>query len=99
MATHDPYETKEVYPAWMTVVTAQVSFEVSPKNAPQGRPKGNLNQDDHNYHNLPVVDQIAAICAPITMVQSFYMLVNDVALARGSDPDNPPLLRKVTETV
>ncbi len=33
------------------------------------------------------------------MVQSFYRLVNALSLARGYDPDHPPHLRKVTETV
>lgn len=36
---------------------------------------------------------------PILLVQSFYRLVNALAVARGFDPDNPPHLNKVTETV
>jgi glucosamine--fructose-6-phosphate aminotransferase (isomerizing) len=36
---------------------------------------------------------------PMLSVQSFYRLVNELALARGLDPDHPPHLRKVTETV
>jgi glucosamine--fructose-6-phosphate aminotransferase (isomerizing) len=36
---------------------------------------------------------------PMLIVQSFYHLVNALALARGFDPDHPPHLRKVTETV
>jgi glucosamine--fructose-6-phosphate aminotransferase (isomerizing) len=36
---------------------------------------------------------------PMLMIQSFYRLVNALALARGYDPDHPPHLRKVTETV
>jgi glucosamine--fructose-6-phosphate aminotransferase (isomerizing) len=36
---------------------------------------------------------------PILLVQSFYRLVNALAVARGYDPDNPPHLNKVTETV
>lgn len=36
---------------------------------------------------------------PILMVQSFYRLVNALALERGLDPDHPPHLRKVTETL
>jgi glucosamine--fructose-6-phosphate aminotransferase (isomerizing) len=35
---------------------------------------------------------------PILMAQSFYRLANALALARGYDPDNPPNLRKVTQT-
>jgi glucosamine--fructose-6-phosphate aminotransferase (isomerizing) len=33
------------------------------------------------------------------MAQSFYRMVNDLAIARGMDPDRPPNLRKVTETL
>ena len=36
---------------------------------------------------------------PIAMIQSFYPLVNAIAHARGRNPDNPPRLLKVTETV
>ena len=33
------------------------------------------------------------------MVQSFYRFANALALARGLNPDSPPHLNKVTETV
>ncbi len=36
---------------------------------------------------------------PILLIQSFYALVASVSLARGYDPDCPPNLKKVTETV
>ena len=36
---------------------------------------------------------------PMLLIQSFYRMVNALALARGYDPDRPPHLRKVTETV
>ncbi len=36
---------------------------------------------------------------PILMVQSFYKLVNAVSVARGFNPDTPPNLSKVTETI
>jgi glutamine---fructose-6-phosphate transaminase (isomerizing) len=39
------------------------------------------------------------VLEPIAYVLSFYRLVNDLALARGFDPDRPPHLRKVTETL
>ncbi|MGO4572147.1 SIS domain-containing protein [Microvirga sp. 2TAF3] len=48
---------------------------------------------------LPSVEGIHPFIAPITLIQSFYPLVNAIAQARGRDPDNPPRLRKVTETV
>jgi len=39
------------------------------------------------------------VIQPMLIIQSFYRLVNALAVARGFDPDNPPHLRKVTETV
>src|SRR5262249_29938966 len=36
---------------------------------------------------------------PMLIIQSFYRMVNALAVARGFDPDHPPHLRKVTETV
>jgi glucosamine--fructose-6-phosphate aminotransferase (isomerizing) len=39
------------------------------------------------------------VVEPLLMVQSFYRLANALALARGRDPDRPPHLSKVTETV
>jgi glucosamine--fructose-6-phosphate aminotransferase (isomerizing) len=40
-----------------------------------------------------------ATLQPIALIQSFYRLANALSLARGLDPDAPPHLRKVTETV
>ncbi len=47
---------------------------------------------------LPVAAGLNAVTGPIVMVQSFYKLVNALAVRRGFDPDAPPMLRKVTET-
>jgi glucosamine--fructose-6-phosphate aminotransferase (isomerizing) len=43
-------------------------------------------------HAHPVVQ-------PLLLAQSFYRLANALAVARGRDPDHPPFLAKVTETV
>jgi glucosamine--fructose-6-phosphate aminotransferase (isomerizing) len=48
---------------------------------------------------LPSVEGIHPFVAPIALIQSFYPLVNAIAHARGRNPDNPPRLLKVTETV
>lgn len=48
---------------------------------------------------LPSVEKVHPYVAPIALVQSFYPLVNAIAQARGRNPDAPPRLRKVTETV
>ncbi len=47
---------------------------------------------------LPTIPAHPAI-QPLLIAQSFYRLANAVAIARGFDPDNPPHLRKVTETL
>lgn len=36
---------------------------------------------------------------PMLMIQSFYRMANALSIARGHDPDRPPHLNKVTETV
>ena len=48
---------------------------------------------------LPSVEDVHPYLAPIALIQSFYPLVNATALGRGRNPDNPPRLRKVTETL
>jgi glucosamine--fructose-6-phosphate aminotransferase (isomerizing) len=47
---------------------------------------------------LPTQDAHPVI-EPLLFAQSFYRLANALSLARGSDPDRPPHLIKVTETV
>jgi glutamine---fructose-6-phosphate transaminase (isomerizing) len=47
---------------------------------------------------LPLEAGLHPVVGPIVMVQSFYRLINQLAVARGFDPDRPPLLSKVTET-
>lgn len=51
------------------------------------------------HHALPIVPTEHAMCAPILAIQSFYRAVNALAIARGRDPDHPPHLAKITETV
>ena len=48
---------------------------------------------------LPVVPGMHPATAPIAMIQSFYAMANALSLARGMNPDSPPSLKKVTETL
>lgn len=48
---------------------------------------------------LPFATMDASVLDYILMIQSFYRMMNAVALARGYNPDKPPFLKKVTETV
>ena len=45
---------------------------------------------------LPAADPVTT---PILAVQAFYRAANALAVRRGFDPDRPPHLAKVTETV
>ena len=47
---------------------------------------------------LPTVSS-HPVLEPILMIQSFYRMANALSVARGYDPDSPPHLNKVTETV
>jgi glucosamine--fructose-6-phosphate aminotransferase (isomerizing) len=47
---------------------------------------------------LPAIRTHPAI-EPLLMIQSFYRFANALAFARNRDPDRPPHLKKVTETV
>jgi glucosamine--fructose-6-phosphate aminotransferase (isomerizing) len=48
---------------------------------------------------LPSVQNQHPLVAPLTLIASFYAFVEGLARKRGFDPDEPPHLRKVTETV
>ncbi len=49
--------------------------------------------------SLPAVGGLHPLVAPLVLVVSFYTFVEGLARRRGFDPDTPPHLRKVTETV
>ncbi|KAF1720507.1 SIS domain-containing protein [Pseudoxanthomonas wuyuanensis] len=48
---------------------------------------------------LPLAPAPHPACAPLLTIQSFYRAINALALRRGHNPDVPPHLNKVTETV
>jgi glutamine---fructose-6-phosphate transaminase (isomerizing) len=47
---------------------------------------------------LPAIETSAEL-APILLVQSAYRMLASLSVRRGLDPDSPPHLRKITETV
>jgi glucosamine--fructose-6-phosphate aminotransferase (isomerizing) len=55
--------------------------------------------DTSGRHALPIVPTRQPLCAPILAIMSFYRAVNALAITRGRDPDHPPHLAKITETV
>jgi len=54
---------------------------------------------DTHAGDLPFAPTPHPACAPIAAVHAFYYAANALAVRRGRDPDVPPHLRKVTETV
>lgn len=48
---------------------------------------------------LPIPSPPHPACAPLLTIQSFYRALDALALRRGYNPDLPPHLNKVTETV
>ncbi len=48
---------------------------------------------------LPSVPDLHPLVAPLVLATAFYSFVEGLARRRGFDPDTPPHLRKVTETV
>ena len=49
--------------------------------------------------DLPVPASAHPACTPLLTIQNFYRAANALSLRRGFNPDVPPHLRKVTETV
>lgn len=51
--------------------------------------------------DVPTLPTVCAhpVLEPILMIQSFYRMANALSVARGYDPDSPPHLNKVTETL
>jgi glucosamine--fructose-6-phosphate aminotransferase (isomerizing) len=54
---------------------------------------------DPDGANLPLGGAVHPVCAPLVAVRQFYRAVNALAVRRGHNPDVPPHLNKVTETV
>lgn len=48
---------------------------------------------------LPTLPDLHPLTAPLVLAVSFYAFVEALARRRGYDPDTPPHLRKVTETI
>lgn len=65
---------------------------------PSSSAGGITSGNDARVLELPAVSSHPAI-EPMLLIQAFYRVANALALARGCDPDHPPRLRKVTETV
>lgn len=54
--------------------------------------------EDNDGVDLPSARTDHALLEPFTLIQSFYVLAEALAKARGCNPDQPRYLKKVTET-
>jgi glucosamine--fructose-6-phosphate aminotransferase (isomerizing) len=57
------------------------------------------NAEARNGDALPLPTALDPACTPLIAVHRFYAAVNELAVRRGRNPDAPPHLSKVTETV
>jgi glutamine---fructose-6-phosphate transaminase (isomerizing) len=64
----------------------------------RGAPIAMVGTAQPGVTGLHFAQGIHPVTGPIVMAQSFYRLVNALSVQRRFDPDNPPMLRKVTET-
>jgi glutamine---fructose-6-phosphate transaminase (isomerizing) len=55
--------------------------------------------DSADFIHLPAAPTSHPMTELISAMVSCYGAVEQIARARGFDPDSPPLLKKVTETV
>jgi len=67
--------------------------------AAQGAPVIKAGGEDQAGVRVLPAEPACPVLEPIAYALSFYRLVNRLALARGFDPDQPPHLSKVTETL
>jgi glutamine---fructose-6-phosphate transaminase (isomerizing) len=76
--------------AGVEVLAAELAARKADVMIAGSRCHGALNLASEPSH--PVIE-------PMLIAQTFYRMANALSLARGLDPDRPPHLRKVTETV
>jgi glucosamine--fructose-6-phosphate aminotransferase (isomerizing) len=73
--------------------------EVADEFAARGAKVWITSSDPTQAHALPVAAAPHPVCAPLIAIQGFYRAANALAILRGRNPDVPPHLNKVTQTV
>jgi glucosamine--fructose-6-phosphate aminotransferase (isomerizing) len=79
--------------------TLRGALEVAREFRQRGARVWTVAPGDRHADALPIVSPADPLCAPLLAVQSFYRAANALSLQRGHDPDVPPHLNKVTQTV
>jgi glutamine---fructose-6-phosphate transaminase (isomerizing) len=75
--------------------TLEVAREFRARGAHVWLAQPGVREGDH----LPLPASPHPACTPLLTATAFYRAANALSLARGFDPDVPPYLNKVTETV
>jgi glutamine---fructose-6-phosphate transaminase (isomerizing) len=73
--------------------------ETAARLASQGADVFLAGADVPGATRLPAVPGQHSLCAPLVLAVTFYAFIEGLARRRGFDPDVPPHLRKVTQTV
>ncbi len=73
--------------------------ETAERLAAQGADVFLTGADAAGATRLPSLPDLHPLCSPLVLSVSFYAFIEGLARRRGFDPDVPPHLRKVTETV
>lgn len=75
------------------------THELAEEFAGRGAKVWITSPDADSPHALPVAEAPHPACAPLIAIQGFYHAANSLAIRRGRNPDVPPHLNKVTQTV
>ena len=75
------------------------TLDVARKFRARGARVWTIGAQAENCDALALPAHLDPVCAPLVAVHRFYGAVNALAVRRGRDPDAPPHLSKVTETV
>lgn len=73
--------------------------ETAERMAAQGADVFLTGAEAQGATRLPSVAGLHPLVAPLVRIASYYAFVEQLARRRGFDPDTPPHLRKVTETI
>jgi glutamine---fructose-6-phosphate transaminase (isomerizing) len=73
--------------------------ETAARLASQGADVFLTGADVAGATRLPTLTGLHPLCAPLVLSVTFYAFIEGLARRRGFDPDVPPHLRKVTQTV
>ena len=79
--------------------TQASTLDVAAKFRARGARVWTIGTAADGCETLPLPTAIDPACTPLIAVHRFYESVNTLAVRRGRDPDAPPHLSKVTETV